>query len=265
MRESTTDFKPDSRPEPTPKPTQKPTPKPVPNLRPASARGGARIVGLAAGVAAAPAAMAVLMVASGCQPRILAPTTADGLRAQLAERTRERDAAQARVAELETELARAATAPAVDVGPDGPFTREHLEELPGATPALASVAISSLSSVKVTGPGAGQLALVIAPSDGVGRFVQIAGVLRASAAAIVPGREPMPAAAATIGPKALRAAYRSGFLGTHYTIEIPLRWSGEVPPRAVSVAVDFTDGPSRRTFSAAGTIDVLPERAPVAR
>ena len=201
----------------------------------------------------------------GCQPRILAPTSADAMRAELIERTKERDSARARVAELETELARRAEPSLAGASPDGPLTEADLRELPEATPALAAVSISSLSTVKATGPGTGQLTLVVVPTDGMGRFLQIAGVLRASAAAIVPGREPMPAAAATFGPRTLRAAYRTGFMGTHYTLEIPLRWTGEVPPRAVSVAVDFTDGATRRSFPAAATLEVGPERKPPSR
>jgi len=204
-------------------------------------------------------------LALGCQPRILAPSSADGLRAELIERTKERDDARARVAELETELARRSQPSLAGASPDGPLTEADLRELPEATPALASVAISSLSTVKVTGPGTGQLTLVVVPSDGEGRFLQIAGVLRASAAGIVPGQEPMPSAAATFGPKALRAAYRTGFMGTHYTLEIPLRWTGEARPRAVSVSVDFTDGATRRSYPAAATLEVLPERTPPSR
>ena len=204
-------------------------------------------------------------LAPGCQPRILAPTSADGLRAELIERTKERDDARARAAELETELARRSEPSLAGASPDGPLTEADLRELPEATPALASVAISSLSTVRLTGPGTGQLTLVVVPSDGMGRFLQIAGVLRASAATIVPGQEPTPSTAATIGPKALREAYRTGFMGTHYTLEIPLRWSGTARPRAVSVAVDFTDGATRRSFPAAATLEVLPERTPPSR
>ncbi|MFM7259892.1 MAG: hypothetical protein ACKO3W_04745, partial [bacterium] len=190
---------------------------------------------------------------------------ADGLRAELIERTKERDDARARVAELETELARRSEPTLVGASPDGPLTETDLRELPEATPALASIAVSSLSTAKVTGAGTGLLTLVVVPADGMGRFLQITGVLRASAAALVPGREPIPSAAATISPKVLRGAYRTGFMGTHYTVEIPLRWSGETPPRAVSVAVDFTDGATRRSFPAAATLEVLPERATPSR
>ena len=51
------------------------------------------------------AAAPFLALASGCRGRALAPNAADGLRAELVERTRERDEARARAAELETKVA----------------------------------------------------------------------------------------------------------------------------------------------------------------
>jgi hypothetical protein len=220
---------------------------------------------------------------------VLAPNANDGLRAELVERTSERDAARARVSELESEVAGltarlsakdAARTPA-EQGNGGGQTAAQLAEIASlraeaaaATPALASIAISSLSNAKVTsaavgtgaGTGAGTsttageglLTLIVVPSDGLGRFIQIAGWLDLSATVLVPGAAPAPALATRVGPNALRSCYRSGFLGTHYTVEQPIRWTGEGAPRAVSVAIEFVDPATGRRFPATATVPFVP-------
>ena len=251
-----------------------------------------RSTNLAAVVSLA-ATIALLGGTTGCRGRVLAPNANDGLRAELVERTSERDAARARVSELESEVAGlaarlsakdAARTPA-EQGNAGGQTAAQLAEIASlraeaaaATPALASIAISSLSNAKVTstavetgagtgggtgaGTGAGTsttageglLTLIVVPSDGLGRFIQIAGWLDLSATVLVPGAAPAPALATRVGPNALRSCYRSGFLGTHYTVEQPIRWTGEGAPRAVSVAIEFVDPVTGRRFPATATV-----------
>jgi hypothetical protein len=67
----------------------------------------------------------------------------------------------------------------------------------------------------------------------------------------------VPAGSVTIGPKALRDAYRSGFLGTHYTIELPLKWDGAEVARAASVSVEFTDAFTGKSYPSQGTVPVV--------
>jgi hypothetical protein len=247
-----------------------------------------RSTNLAAVVSLA-ATIALLGGTTGCRGRVLAPNANDGLRAELVERTSERDAARARVSELESEVAGlaarlsakdAARTPA-EQGNAGGQTAAQLAEIASlraeaaaATPALASIAISSLSNAKVTsaavgtgaGTGAGTsttageglLTLIVVPSDGLGRFIQIAGWLDLSATVLVPGAAPAPALATRVGPNALRSCYRSGFLGTHYTVEQPIRWTGDGAPRAVSVAIEFVDPATGRRFPATATVPFVP-------
>lgn len=191
-------------------------------------------------------------LATGCRGRALAPSEADAVREQLATRTRERDAARARVAELETELARR-SAPAAGASSD--------PELAEATPALAAVAVSGLSAATLVDGNNANLSLVIVPTDGLGRFLQVAGTLKVSVAAIVAGEPPQPAATRTLGPRAMRDAYRSGFMGTHYTVEMPVSWSGPKEASALSVSVEFTDGATGRSFPAVATMRLLPPKS----
>jgi len=185
--------------------------------------------------------------ANGCKARALAPNVADGLRAEVVERTRERDEARAKVAELETKLTELTLARDAKIDP----------ESAEALPALAGVALSSLSTARLVEPNKATLALVIEPRDGLGRFLQITGTLRATAAILIPGREPLAAGKATLGPKALREAYRSTAFGTHYTIEIPLNWEGSEPARAVSIAAEFTDALTGKPYPVQGTVAIV--------
>ena len=123
--------------------------------------------------------------------------------------------------------------------------------------------------VRETSADTATLALVIVPEDGLGRFLQAAGTLQVSVAALAPGHAPTAAGTLTVTPLALRDCYRAGLMGTHYTVEIPLKWSGDDAQtrgtvRAVSVAIDFTDALSGRSFPAAATIPLLPPRTPIA-
>lgn len=196
----------------------------------------------------------LLLAGVGCEARILVPSENDRLRELVATRTEERDEAVARASELETRLEAALAASRVATG--APSDPEVVE----ATPALATFAISGLTSARETGGGTALLTLVVAPSDGFGRFIQIVGRLKATVVAVVPGREPLPAATLDLGPKALRDAYRSGFMGTHYTIEIPVAWTGAEPARALGVALEFTDAASGRRFLATSTVQIMPPR-----
>jgi len=182
-----------------------------------------------------------------CSGRVLAPSVADGLRVEVAERTRERDAARSQVAELQSKLAELTIARDARIDP----------EAAEALPALAAVPVSGLSTARSVDQNHATLALVLEPRDGLGRFMQITGTMRASVAALIPGRDPLPAGKATVGPKALRDAYRSGFLGTHYTIDIALSWEGAEAARAVSVSTEFTDALTGRSYAGQATVPIL--------
>lgn len=201
---------------------------------------------LLATVASAP----LVVLAVGCRGRALAPNAADGLRAELVERTRERDEARARAAELETKVTELSQARDARIDP----------EAAEAMPALAGIVLSGLSTARLVDANHAKLAIVVEPRDGLGRFLQVTGTLRASVAVLIPGRDPIPAGSATLSPKALRDAYRSAFLGTHYTLEMPLAWEGAESARAVSVSLEFTEALTGKAYPAQGTVPVVADR-----
>lgn len=92
-------------------------------------------------LAAFTALLATLAFAmGGCGARALAPNESDRLREELAARTAERDAALARASELDTRLRQLATERAAEVDP----------EVAESLPALAAVAVSGLSTARLT-------------------------------------------------------------------------------------------------------------------
>jgi hypothetical protein len=198
-----------------------------------------------AALAAAASAMLV-----GCGGKALAPNASDALRAELAVRTKERDEAVARAAELDAKLFALTAERNARVDP----------EVAEAMPALAAVGLSSLSAARLNAPTKADLAIVLAPTDGLGRFIQLTGTVRASVAALIPGRDPVPAGSVTLAPKALRDSYRSGFMGTHYTIELPIEWDGSETARGLSVAGEFVDGTTGKRYPFLGTVPVVPAK-----
>jgi hypothetical protein len=200
------------------------------------------------------AALAAATALAGCGGRALAPSAGDALRSELAVRTKERDEARARAAELDAKMLALTAERNARIDP----------EVAEALPALATVSLSSLSTARLTAPTKAELAIVLVPSDGLGRFIQMTGTVRASVAALVPGRPPVPAGAVTLAPKALRGCYRSGFMGTHYTVEMPVEWDGAESARGLSVAGEFVDGVTGKTYAFLGTVPVVPAKSAAA-
>lgn len=205
---------------------------------------------------------------AGCQAKVLAPTSADQLR-------RDNAALSAKVDSLERQLSEARTAMAAATsqsgtgsgvpGPDGAAAavRTLSSEEMQATPHLAGVSIGGSSHTDRPLRGDGCVARIyLMPVDGLGRFIQVVGSATVTLYWSPPGCEAEVLSCHEVGPLALRDAYRSGFGGTHYTLE----WSidagrpssadgtGSRPAWAcgspVEVKVEFTDARSGRVFTA---------------
>lgn len=168
------------------------------------------------------------------------------LTSQVASLSRERD-------ELRIKLAESARAR------EAALTPEVLEAIPRCT----AIAIDSLSGwTPPSGPATGVVAY-ISPADGRGRFVQIVGTLRVDAT-LVPAmgssEPPVRLASRTLTPGDLRDAYRSGFMGTGYTVELPLsapvgRTPG-TPAGTLLLRATFADALSGQSLSAERALPV---------
>jgi hypothetical protein len=123
-------------------------------------------------------------------------------------------------------------------------------DLQDATPIVTTIEIDSLSGFTPADPSlpASKVVWYISPLDGRGRFVQAVGPLSVEALLIdsTVGADSSGAiiASATLSPRELRDAYRSGLMGTHYTVELPLakpipRPAGSAP--TLLLRAQFTD------------------------
>ena len=112
------------------------------------------------------------------------------------------------------------------------------------TPRVAAIALDQRSHARDDNDDGrpDHLLLYISPEDGLGRFTQLVGHLSAHAAML-----PTDADATTIGrwrltPGEVRAAYRSGITGTHYTIKLPIEAPQAFEDKVCLVRVEFEDG-----------------------
>lgn len=191
-------------------------------------------------IRSAPALAAIMLALGGCLGSI-SESEGERLRRRVAELERELTEARAYGSELETKLADA--------------NRAREEALPqdvlDALPRCAGVEIDPLSGPVGGEPGREILLLFIKPFDGQRRFVQVAGSLRIDATLIPPmpeGGSPTGIGHVSLGPRELREAYRSSFVGTHYSVELPL----PQPPGDATLLVraELVDALSGRRFAA---------------
>lgn len=112
------------------------------------------------------------------------------------------------------------------------------------TPRVARLTIGRLSHARDNDDdGRSETLLIyVDPEDGFGRFVQLVGTLTVHAAILPADRDALTIGRFTLKPGPLRAAYRSGFSGMHYTIELPIQLSPENSGQTCLVRVIFEDG-----------------------
>lgn len=112
------------------------------------------------------------------------------------------------------------------------FTSPNAIAAAKALPLAVSIELDSLSGLTPPGsdsPATGVTVYVV-PRDGFGRFVQVVGSLRLEVFRRAADGSTRPIGSATLGPDDLRQRYRSGFTGTHYTLDLPL---SESVPRPI--------------------------------
>ena len=97
--------------------------------------------------------------------------------------------------------------------------------------------------------------VAVEPRDGLGRVLQVAGRCEVTVAIVDPAGKVFELGHRAIAPGELRAAWRAAFMGTHYSLEIPVAVPASAPPKvAWTVAVSCTDGWTRQTFRTSGAV-----------
>ena len=156
----------------------------------------------------------------------------DRLRSQVMELQQQNLDFTNRTAELEAQLLRAGNHSGV------------ARDIRDATPHVAALSIDAISHA-VDGNGDGRpdtMVIYVSPSDGLGRFVQMVGDLSVHTAVLPMDSDAVSIGRKRMGPGELRDAYRSTFLGTHYTITMPISVPDELRPTTCTVKVEFLDG-----------------------
>jgi hypothetical protein len=200
---------------------------------------------------------ATLSAIAGCRATVLKPTPADALREQVQSLEIEVDRLSMRNQELEAALAKALSdAPAHSIDAEAAAVEPH----------LARLGIGSVSGIRLTAPSQdgstipGTLTVYVEPIDGRGRFLQVTGRISIQASMPIEGEEPIRIGERSFSPAAVRDAWRGGFMGTHYTFEMPVEvpvaaLAGQSDPLA-SVLVVFRDAIGGGEFSRLVTVPI---------
>jgi hypothetical protein len=193
---------------------------------------------------------AVLPLIAGCRATVLKPTPADALREQVQSLEIEVDRLALRNRELEASLAKALSeAPAHSIDAEAFAVQPH----------LARLGVGSASGIRIAGPSKdgspipGNLTIYVEPVDGRGRFLQVTGRISIQASMPIEGAEPIRLGERSFSPAEVRDAWRGGFMGSHYTFEVPVELpaaslADRSDPQA-SVLVVFRDAIGGGEFS----------------
>lgn len=142
-------------------------------------------------------------------------------------------------------------------------------EVVEATPRVASIEIDFLSGPTADSSSPPQsdrnrtVAIYIKPLDGRGRFIQATGTLTVEVSRLISlesdgqASSDAPAkmlAGRTLEPLQLRDAYRAGFTGTYYVVELPVPASDLQPPGQILLRARFADAITGASFDASRII-----------
>lgn len=197
----------------------------------------------------------------GCSATLVPPDGLTDARVQAVELQRRVKELEGSTAELQAQLA-AAQEQLAEANAVGAADREVAE----ATPRMVALAFAGGSAEWSTvsakeDPGAGESArhalvrVAVEPRDGLGRVLQVAGRCEVTVAIVDPAGKVFELGHRAIAPGELRAAWRAAFMGTHYSLEIPVAVPASAPPKVVwTVAVSCTDGWTRQTFRTSGAV-----------
>lgn len=131
-------------------------------------------------------------------------------------------------------------------------------EVMAAVPHVVTVDIDRRSHVE-DGDGDGRpesLVLYLKTRDGRARFVQAVGTLTADAAVIEPGRDAITVGRIILGPADVRDAWRSSFMGTNYTVTVPLDLTAAPDAAELIAQIEFIDGQTGRRIVEHRSIEI---------
>ncbi len=195
------------------------------------------------GLSLCAAVTATALALASCNPVALTPTSDDPLRVQVRDLKEQVSSLEAKNAQLEIQLATLAGQSSLQTGVD--------PEVVAATPMLVRIVIEPASHFESDQRTNLCTARVyVAPSDGLGRFIQIVGRVNLSIFDLGADGTSRTLATATYSPKQVSDAWRGGLMGSHYTFELPLAADGWVCGGRVTAQLQFTDGLTSKRIDA---------------
>jgi hypothetical protein len=138
-----------------------------------------------------------------------------------------------------------ASAQPTSLDPPSPAAPDAAAQIAAALPAVVALEIDALSGPVPRDPS--KFIVYVQPRDGRGRFTQVVGRMtvqvfsrRAADGSTAPN-PPAELARVDLAPVQLRDAYRSGFTGTSYAIELPLTTSPAPDSSEFLIRAEFID------------------------
>ena len=138
---------------------------------------------------------------------------------------------------------------------------DGVQPVEGATPPqLAAIRLDRYTAaVDTDGDGADDtVRAYVRPVDGRGRLLVVAARATVQVVAVREGQPPRTIAERSFSPDEWDAAYRSGFAGTHYTLELPLPTplpDGAIGPATIHVTVTDAATGTQHTEQRATTVE----------
>lgn len=198
---------------------------------------------------------------AGCTATVVPPDGLDDARVRAMELERRVSELEARNSELAAQLSAARDAEAASPGPGDPGA-----EVREATPRLVSLAFGGGSAewagLAKDGSRGATVHVAIEPRDGRSRAIQVAGRCEVTVAFVDPAGTARAIGHRAYAPLELRDAWRSGLMGSHYAIEVPVTVPEGLPRGPWSVSVSMTDGWTGRTARWAGSVPAPAEDRP---
>ena len=200
----------------------------------------------------------------GCSATLVPPDGLTDARVQAVELQRRVKELEGSTAELQAQLA-AAQEQLAQANAVGATDREVAESTPrmvalafaGGSAEWAPVPAAAVASDGCEPSRHALVRVAVEPRDGLGRVLQVAGRCEVTVAIVDPAGKVFELGHRAIAPGELRAAWRAAFMGTHYSLEIPVLVPASAPPKvAWTVAVSCTDGWTRQTFRTSGAVAV---------
>jgi len=122
-------------------------------------------------------------------------------------------------------------------------------EIQANLPRITAISLNRLSGI-ADSAGGPVVRAYVKPTDGRGRFTQMTGTLTLSFVRVTAGEDAETVLERAFSPAEVREAYRSSFMGTHYTFELPIAQPIGLSDASWLIVATFDDAVTGETLRA---------------